>query len=65
MSEEEYNAYCVEQALANGNTKTENEKTVADVDAYVKSIGDKDTIKKQMVLDRALDYLTEHVAVVD
>lgn len=64
VSDDEFNAYCEEKAIANGNTKTVDEKTVADVDAYVNSIGDKDTVVKQIVLERAREYLGEHVAVV-
>ena len=65
VSDEDYDAYCKAEALEHSYTKTDEEgQTVADVDAYVNSVGDKDAIVKQIVLDRAREYLGEHVAVV-
>ena len=65
VTSEEYNAYCLKKAEENKNTKTVGEETVPDPDAYVESMGGKDAVEKQMILDRALDYLTEHIAVAD
>ena len=62
ISNSEYKAYCQEEALEHGYT---DDNGKLDVDAYVEAMGGKTAIKKQMVLERGLDYLTEHIAVVE
>ncbi len=64
VSKEDYEAYCKEEALENGYTDSED-KTVADVDAYVSAMGGKKAVKKAMVLERALEKLAELVAVTE
>lgn len=64
VSDEDYKAYCTEQALDNGYTD-EKDKTVADVDAYVDAMGGKKAVKKALVLERALEKLAELVAITE